>query len=119
MHKFTNTLTPAQVDRFAVDFRQPYLKLHAAGKVVLSVLFAAAVRIPSIHETRGRLAKAPCEEIFTSTTCCLPQPSQTRHQLVLRLRHGLPGPLGTPEGGTDAALAWRRWPSLSMGLSRQ
>ena len=70
MRKFTDTLTPAQVYRFAVDFCQPYLKFRAAGKVtgevILSVLFAAAARISSIHETCGRLAKAPCEETFTA-----------------------------------------------------
>jgi hypothetical protein len=70
MHKFTNTLTPAQVYRFAIDFCQPYLQFRTVGKVtaevILSVLFAAAARISSIHETCGRLAKAPCEETFTA-----------------------------------------------------
>jgi putative transposase len=70
MHKFTNTLTPAQVYRYAIDFCQPHLRLRAVGKVtaevILSVLFAAAARISSIHETCGRLAKAPCEETFTA-----------------------------------------------------
>jgi DDE family transposase len=70
MRKSTDTLTPAQVYRFAVDFCQPYLKFRTAGKitgeVILSVLFAAAARISSIHETCGRLAKAPCEETFTA-----------------------------------------------------
>lgn len=70
MHKFTNTLTPAQVYRYAIDSCQPYLQFRAVGKVtgevILSVLFAAAARISSIHETCGRLAKAPCEETFTA-----------------------------------------------------
>src|SRR5512135_1153273 len=70
MHKFTNPLTPAQVYRFAVDFCQPHLRFRAVGKVtaevILSALFAAAARISSIHETCGRLAKAPCEETFTA-----------------------------------------------------
>jgi hypothetical protein len=70
MRKSTDTLTPAQVYRFAVDFCQPYLKFHAAGKVtgevILSILFAAAARLSSVHETCGRLAKAPCEETFTA-----------------------------------------------------
>jgi hypothetical protein len=70
MHKFTNTLTPAQVYRFAIDFCQPHLRFRAVGKVtgevILSVLFAAAARLSSIHETCGRLAKAPCEETFTA-----------------------------------------------------
>lgn len=70
MHKFTSTLTPAQVYRFAVDFCQPYLGFHAVGKVtaevLLSVLFAAAARISSISATCRRLDKAPCEETFTA-----------------------------------------------------
>src|SRR5213080_4196565 len=70
MRKSTDTLTPAQVYRFAVDFCQPHLRFRAVGKVtaevILSVLFAAAARISSIHETCGRLAKAPCEETFTA-----------------------------------------------------
>jgi hypothetical protein len=70
MHKFTDTLTPAQVYRYAIGFCQPYLQFRTVGKVtgevILSVLFAAAARISSIHETCGRLAKAPCEETFTA-----------------------------------------------------
>jgi Transposase DDE domain len=70
MHKFTNTLSPAQVYRYAIDFCQPRLRFRAVGKVtgevIFSVLFAAAARISSIHETCGRLAKAPCEETFTA-----------------------------------------------------
>jgi hypothetical protein len=70
MHKFTNTLTPTQVYRCAIDFCQPYLGFRTVGKVtgevILSVLFAAAARISSIHETCGRLAKVPCEETFTA-----------------------------------------------------
>src|SRR3954463_5426043 len=70
MHKFTNALTPTQVYRYAIDFCQPYLGFRTVGKVtgevILSDLFAAAARISSIHETCGRLAKAPCEETFTA-----------------------------------------------------
>jgi len=70
MRKSTSTLTPAQVSRFAVDFCQPHLQFRAVGKVtgevILSVLFAAAARISSIHATCRRLDKAPCEETFTS-----------------------------------------------------
>jgi hypothetical protein len=70
MRKSTDTLTPTQVYRFAIEFCQPYLKFRTVGKVtgevLLSVLFAAAARISSIHETCGRLAKAPCEDTFTA-----------------------------------------------------
>jgi hypothetical protein len=70
MRESTDTLTPAQVYRFAVDFCQPYLQFRTVGKVtgevILSVLFAAAARLSSIHATCGRLAKAPCEETFTA-----------------------------------------------------
>ena len=70
MRKSTDTLTPAQVYRFAVDFCRPYLQFRAVGKVageiILSVLFAAAARLSSIHETCRRLDKAPCEETLTA-----------------------------------------------------
>ncbi|MBV8381423.1 MAG: hypothetical protein JOZ63_02380 [Planctomycetaceae bacterium] len=70
MRKSTSTLTPAQVYRFAVDFCQPHLQFRAVGKVtgevILSVLFAAAARMSSIHATCRRLDKAPCEETFTA-----------------------------------------------------
>jgi hypothetical protein len=70
MRKSTNSLTPPQVYRAAVDFCQPHLRFRTVGKVtgevILSVLFAAAARISSIHETCGRLAKAPCEQTFTA-----------------------------------------------------
>ena len=70
MRKSTCTLTPAQVYRFAVDFCQPHLQFRAVGKVtgevILSVLFAAAARMSSIHATCRRLDKAPCEETFTA-----------------------------------------------------
>ncbi len=36
------------------------------GEVILSVLFAAAARVSSIHATCRRLDKAPCEETFTA-----------------------------------------------------
>jgi putative transposase len=68
MRKFTATLTPAQVYRFAVDFCQPRLAFERVGSVtagiLLTVLFAAAARISSISETCDRLADAPCEETF-------------------------------------------------------
>ena len=70
MRKSTSTLTPAQVYRFAIDFCQPHLQFRAVGKVtgevILSVLFAAAARMSSIHATCRRLDKAPCEETFTA-----------------------------------------------------
>ncbi len=46
MRKFTDTLTPSQVHRFAIDFCQPHLAFRSVGKVtaevLLTVLFAAA-----------------------------------------------------------------------------
>jgi len=69
MRKFTDTLTPSQVHRFAIDFCQPHLAFRSVGKVtvevLLTVLFAAAAaRISSISETCQRLAKAPHEETY-------------------------------------------------------
>lgn len=70
MRKFTDTLTPAQVYHFAAEFCQLHFRFRAVGKVtsdvILSILFAAAARMSSIHETCGRFAKAPCEETFTA-----------------------------------------------------
>ena len=68
MRKFTDTLTPSQVYRFAIDFCQPHLAFRSVGKVtadvLLTVLFAAAARISSISETCQRLTKAPHEETY-------------------------------------------------------
>ncbi len=68
MRKFTDTLTPSQVYRFAIDFCEPHLAFRSVGKVtaevLLTVLFAAAARISSISETCQRLAKAPHEETY-------------------------------------------------------
>ena len=64
--RHTDTLTPAQVYRFAADFCQPHLDFQAKGKVtatiLLTVLFAAAARISSISETCRRLTDVPSEE---------------------------------------------------------
>jgi hypothetical protein len=69
MRKSTSTLTPAQVDRFAIAFCQPHLAFGSVGKVtaevLLSVLFAAAARISSISETCRRLKDAPCQETYS------------------------------------------------------
>jgi Transposase DDE domain len=70
MRKSTDTLTPAQVYRFAADFCQPHLDFQAKGKVtatiLLTVLFAAAARISSISETCRRLADVPSEETYAN-----------------------------------------------------
>ena len=63
MHKFTNTLTPAQVYRYAVECCQPHLKLRDAKRVtarmLLTILFAAAARISSLSDTCKRLRGVP------------------------------------------------------------
>ena len=70
MPKSTEPLTPAQVYRFAVAFCQPRLAFRSVGKVtsevLVTVLFAAAVRISSISETCRRLRDAPCEETYAN-----------------------------------------------------
>ena len=59
----TTPLTSAQVYRFATEFCQPHVNLRGKGKVtttfLLTVLFAAAARTSSIHETCSRLAAHP------------------------------------------------------------
>ena len=68
MRKSTTPLTPAQVYRFAIEFCQPHLDLRGKGKVtatvLLTVLFAAAARTSSIHETCSRLKGAPCDDTY-------------------------------------------------------
>ena len=58
MRKFTDTLTPSQVHRFAIDFCQPHLAFRSVGKVtaevLLTVLFAAAARISSYRQMNQR-----------------------------------------------------------------
>ena len=70
MHKFTNTLTPAQVYRYAVECCQPHLKLRDAKRVtarmLLTILFAAAARISSLSDTCKRLRGVPDEEVVTA-----------------------------------------------------
>jgi hypothetical protein len=55
----TDTLTPVQVYRSAVDLCQPNLDFHPVGKVTVMILvtvwFAAPARISSISETGLRL----------------------------------------------------------------
>src|SRR6266545_7812574 len=70
MHKFTNTLTPAQVYRYAVECCQPHLKLRDAKRVtaqmLLTILFAAAARITSLSDTCKRLRGVPDEELVAA-----------------------------------------------------
>ena len=70
MHKFTSTLTPAQVYRYAVECCQPHLKLRDAKRVtarmLLTILFAAAARISSLSDTCKRLRGVPDEEVVAA-----------------------------------------------------
>ena len=71
MHKFTNTLTPAQVYRYAVECCQPHLGLRDAKRVtarmLLTILFAAAARISSLSESCKRLRGVPDEEVVVAS----------------------------------------------------
>ena len=55
MREFPDTLTPDRVYRFAVDFCQPHVDFHPAGKItattLVTVSFAAAARNSAISET--------------------------------------------------------------------
>jgi len=70
MHKFTNTLTPTQVSRFAVDFCQPHLQFRAVGKVTAEVPLTIPVRCRRPHLLDRRdvpsAQRRPCEETFTA-----------------------------------------------------
>ena len=67
MRKSTNTLTPAQVYRYAVQAFQSHLKLSnaqgVAAEMILTVLFAAAARISSLSDTCQRLRGVPDEHV--------------------------------------------------------
>jgi putative transposase len=70
MRKSTNTLTPAQVYRYAVECCQPHLKLRDVKRVtasmLLTILFAAAARISSLSDTCKRLRGVPDEEVVAA-----------------------------------------------------
>jgi hypothetical protein len=42
MRKSTDTLTPAQVYRFAIEFGQPHLDFRGKGKVTATVLLTGS-----------------------------------------------------------------------------
>ena len=101
MRKFTDTLTPAQVYRFAIDFCQPHLDFRGKGKVtatiLLTVLFAAAARVSSISETCRRLAGVPGETTYATALYaelfCL---EQLKHKIHAAFRAHLPRALRRP-----------------------
>ena len=70
MREFPDTLTPDQVYRFAVDFCQPHVDFHPAGKItattLVTVSFAAAARNSSISGTcrRHDTSPIPCHDLF-------------------------------------------------------
>lgn len=95
MHKFTNTLTPAQVYRYAVDCCQPHLKLRDAKRVtarmLLTILFAAAARISSLSDTCKRLRGVPDEEVVAAALYeTLPDYNLLKRQVNAALAGHLP-----------------------------
>src|SRR5208283_1293474 len=98
MHKFTNTLTPAQVYRYAVECCQPHLKLRDAKRVtarmLLTILFAAAARISSLSDTCKRLRGVPDEEVVAAALYeTLPDYNLLKRQVNAALAGHLPKPL--------------------------
>ena len=98
MHKFTNTLTPAQVYRYAVECCQPHLKLRDAKRVtarmLLTILFAAAARISSLSDTCKRLRGVPDEEVVAAALYeTLPDYKLLKRQVNAALAGHLPKPL--------------------------
>jgi putative transposase len=69
MREFPDTLTPDRVYRFAVDFCQPHVDFHPAGKItattLVTVSFAAAARNSSISETCRRHDTSSVEKSVT------------------------------------------------------
>ena len=97
MHKFTNTLTPAQVYRYAVECCQPHLKLRDAKRVtarmLLTILFAATARISSLSDTCKRLRGVPDEEVVAAALYeTLPDYNLLKRQVNAALAGHLPKP---------------------------
>src|SRR5437870_11336855 len=95
MHKSTNTLTPDQVYRYAVQAFQPHLKLggtpKALGSMHLTVLFAAAARISSLSDTCRRLRGVPDEHaVADALYATLPDYNRLRRHVQAALRGHLP-----------------------------
>ncbi|MGZ3392082.1 MAG: transposase [Isosphaeraceae bacterium] len=95
MRKSTNTLTPAQVYRYAVQAFQPHLKLRdtkkVAGQMILTVLFAAAARISSLSDTCRRLRGVPDEHIVAEALySTLPSYNVLRREVQAALHGHLP-----------------------------
>ena len=98
MHKFTNTLTPAQVYRYAVECCQPHLTLRDAKRVtarmLLTILVAAAARISSLSDTCKRLRGVPDEEVVAAALYeTLPDYNLLKRQVNAALAGHLPKPL--------------------------
>src|SRR5260370_28798365 len=101
MRKFTNTLTPAQVYRYAVECCQPHLKLRDAKRVtarmLLTILFAAAARISSLSDTCKRLRGVPVEQVVAAALYeTLPGYNLLQRQRTSSLAGHLPKPLCNP-----------------------
>lgn len=95
MRKSTNTLTPAQVYRYAVQAFQPHLKLSnakgVAAETILAVLFAAAARISSLSDTCQRLRGVPDEHVVAEALySTLPAYDRLRRQVQAALLGCLP-----------------------------
>src|SRR3954462_5710347 len=100
MRKFTNTLNPAQVYRYAIECCQPHLKLRDAKRVtarmLLTILFAAAARISSLSDTCKRLRGVPDEEVVAAALYeALPDYNVLKRQVNAALAGHLPKPLRT------------------------
>src|SRR5512142_889295 len=95
MRKSTDTLTPAQVYRYAVQACQPHLNLRdtkkVAGQMILTVLFAAAARVSSLSDTCRRLRGVPDEHIIAQALySTLPSYHLLQRQVQAALHGHLP-----------------------------
>lgn len=95
MRKSTNTLTPTQVYRYAIQVFQPYLKLRdtktITGSMILTDHFAAAARISSFSDTCKRLRRVPDEHLVASALySSLPAYDALKRQVNAALAGHLP-----------------------------
>jgi hypothetical protein len=95
MRKAINPLTPDQVYRYAVQVCRPHLKLgsskKALGKMILTVLFAAAARVSSLSDTCRRRHGVPDEHVIADALyVTLPEYHVLRRGAQAALRGHLP-----------------------------
>src|SRR5512135_3854765 len=121
MRKSTDSLTPRQVYRYAVQVFQPHLPLRdtkgVLAQTILTVLFAAAARISSLSGTCRILRGVPDEHrVAEALYSTLPDYDRLRRRIQAALQGHLPKVLRRARArfpsATRTVLATDRHPEL-------